>query len=159
MWATLIEPRLAENNVVNVTASDYAFGDVPASLPAGGRLTLVNTSDVEVHELVAVRLPDGEERPAAELVALPEAELGALFGAGEPAAVVLAPPGGAPAIPAVDDGTLAEPGRYLLLCAIPVGADPGAYMEAAAASQEGPPEGFDGPPHFTQGMVAELEVT
>ena len=57
------------------------------------------------------------------------------------------------------DGTLTEPGRYLVLCAIPTGADPGEYLAAAAASEGGPPEGVaGGPPHFVNGMWAEVTV-
>jgi hypothetical protein len=61
-------------------------------------------------------------------------------------------------IPAVGDGTLSEPGRYGVFCAIPVGADPDEYLDAAATSQGGPPEVEGGPPHFTQGMYGELTV-
>jgi hypothetical protein len=118
---------------------------------------LTNASDVEIHELVAVRLAEDEERSADELVQLPEEELGALF-AGPPTMVLIAPPSGAPHIPAVGDGSLTEPGRYLLLCSIPTGADPDEYMAAAQASQGGPPDVEGGPPHFTRGMYAELTV-
>jgi hypothetical protein len=50
-----------------------------------------------------------------------------------------------------------EAGRYLILCAIPTGADPQAYLDAAATS-EGPPEVPGGAPHFTSGMFAEVRV-
>ncbi|MGH9271426.1 MAG: hypothetical protein ACRDZ2_09140, partial [Ilumatobacteraceae bacterium] len=108
--------------MVEVNAIDYAFEDLPASVPAGTMLNLTNSSTAEVHELVAFRLPDDETRPIEELVMLPEAEFGALL-AGEPATVIVAPPseGG---FPAVGDGTLTEPGRYAIMCFIPVGADP-----------------------------------
>ena len=42
------------------------------SWQAGAELALRNQSAGEVHELVAMRLPDGEARPAVELVALPK---------------------------------------------------------------------------------------
>jgi hypothetical protein len=59
----------------------------------------------------------------------------------------------------VGDGTLVEPGRYAIACFIPTGADPAEYLEAAAQTEEGPPQGVaGGPPHFVQGMVAELVV-
>jgi hypothetical protein len=76
--------------------------------------------------------------------------------AGEPAMVLLAAPGGEQ-IAAVGDGTLAEPGRYLLFCAIPIGADPQEYLEAAQTS-DGPPQVDGGPPHFTAGMYGEVTV-
>jgi hypothetical protein len=48
----------------------------------------------------------------------------------------------------------------VLLCAIPTGVSPDAYLAAAAASDGGPPEiGGGGPPHFTHGMWADLTVT
>jgi hypothetical protein len=55
------------------------------------------------------------------------------------------------------DGTLHEPGRYVVLCGIPLGADPQAYLDAAQTS-DGPPDVPGGPPHFTAGMFAELVV-
>ena len=55
------------------------------------------------------------------------------------------------------DGTLSEPGRYVILCGIPIGADPQAYLDAATEAG-GPPDVPGGPPHFTAGMFAELIV-
>lgn len=141
--------------MVTVGLRDYAFDDVPASVALGTTLSITNNSVGEVHELVAVLLPETETRTAAELVALPPAELGALVGT-MPAHVLIAPPG-EPGFPAVGDGVLDEPGRYLLLCTIPIGADPGEYL-AAAQSSDGPPQVAGGPPHFTAGMFGELVV-
>ena len=92
------------------------------------------------------------------LVELPDEELGAIFGEGPPDTVLLAAPGGEQ-VDAVGDGTLTEPGRYVLACFIPTGVDPDAYLNAPA-SEEGPPQvpGADGPPHITHGMWAELVV-
>lgn len=143
-----------DQGTVEVTLVDYAFGGVPGSLPAGSRLTVVNESDAELHEVVAFRLPDDEDRPVAELTELPPDELTATLG--EPTTVLLAEPGG-PQIDAVGDGTLGEPGRYALLCFIPVGADRQAYL-AAAAEGEGPPDVEGGPPHFVEGMYGEVVV-
>ncbi|MEQ9161428.1 MAG: hypothetical protein RLN74_01900, partial [Ilumatobacter fluminis] len=62
-------------------------------------------------------------------------------------------------IEAVGDGTLSEPGRYVLMCFIPIGADPDEYLAAVAAAGGGKPDGVaGGPPHFTAGMYAELVV-
>lgn len=145
----------SRSETVEVTAVDYAYEGLPASIPAGTQLTLRNEADAELHELVAFRLPDGETRSVEELVALPPDELLPALG-GEPATVLLAPPGG-DMIPAVGDGTLAEPGRYAVICIIPTGADPTEYLEKSATS-DGPPEVDGGPPHITQGMFAELTV-
>lgn len=145
-----------EPETVEVTMVDYGYEGLPEEVPAGTKLTVVNKSDVELHEVVAVRLPDGEERPVEELMKLPEAELMALI-EGEPDAVLLAPPHG-DMIPAVGDGTLAKPGRYLLACFIPTGADPAEYLAAAGESEGGPPQVEGGAPHFVHGMFAELRV-
>jgi hypothetical protein len=71
--------------------------------------------------------------------------------------VALAPPG-EDGMFVVGDGTITEPGRYAVICAIPVGADPEEFMAAAAEASSGPPQVEGGPPHFTQGMYAELVV-
>jgi hypothetical protein len=107
--------------------------------------------------MVVFRLPDGEERSAEELLALPEDEQNAVLADDvEPAMVLLAPPGSTEVIQAVGDGTLTEPGRYLVLCAIPTGADPEAFLDAPPS--DGPPEVEGGPPHFTNGMYGEIVV-
>jgi hypothetical protein len=129
-----------EPGVIAVNAIDFAYEDLPDSVPAGTRLTLANSAPSELHEIVAFRLPDDETRPVSELMTLPPEEMGSLF-AGEPAMVLLTPPGGdaSDQIAAVGDGTLSEPGRYLLLCAIPTGVSPDVYLAAAAESGGGPP--------------------
>ncbi len=143
-------------DIVEITMADYEFLGAPERVPAGTRLTVTNSSEAELHEVVALRLPDEETRSVDELVALPPEESQAAVG-GPPVAVLLAEPGG-PQIAAVGDGTLAEPGRYVLVCMIPTGADPGAYLEAAAESA-GPPQGVEGgPPHILHGMYTELIV-
>lgn len=50
------------------------------------------------------------------------------------------------------DGTLTEPGRYAIVCFLPVGSDD------SILESEVPPQS-DAPPHITQGMFAELTVT
>lgn len=144
------------NEVVTVAAVDYQFRALPAEVPAGTRLGLTNESRREVHELAAMRLPDGETRTAAQLLALPEGELRAVLG-GPPAAVLLAPPGEA-GFATLGGGTLAQPGRYLFVCFIPIGADPGAFLAAVRASGGEPPSVPGGAPHFTSGMYAEVTV-
>lgn len=139
----------------DVVAVDYHFENLPESIGAGTELTLHNDSSGEVHELVAMAIPETETRSVDELVALPEAELVAAV-PGEPALVMVAPPG-EDAFTPVGDGTL-DAGRYLVLCFIPTGADPGEYMQAAQEATEGPPQVAGGPPHFTAGMYAELVV-
>lgn len=137
-----------------VTAVDYGYEDVPAIIAAGTTLSLVNASDAELHELIAVRLPDDETRSVEELLELPEEELETFFS--EDVDVVVALPGETDAPGIVSgDGVLDEPGRYAFICFIPVGADPQALMDAFQSGEE--PEA-DGPPHFTRGMYAEVTV-
>jgi hypothetical protein len=144
----------AADGVLAVTMADFHYGDLPDEVPAGTRLTIENTSTTELHELVAFRLPEGDDRTVDEILT---GDLGGLLGGTPPATVLLAAPGGEQ-IAAVGDGTLTEPGRYLLLCAIPTGADPEEYL-AAAATSDGPPQVEGGAPHFVHGMADELVVT
>jgi hypothetical protein len=143
-----------ESDTIEVSLVDYAFGGLPTSMAAGTRLSVINEAEEELHEVVAFRLPDGEDRNVADLLRLTPEELGSVLG--EPTTVLLAEPGG-PQIDAVGDGTLADPGRYALVCFIPVGADRQEYL-AAAAEGDGPPQVAGGPPHFVEGMYAEVVV-
>lgn len=140
---------------VAVTAIDYAFVGLPASVPAGTTFTLSNDSDTEVHELVAIRLPDDETRPVSELVQLSPEEFGAFFPLVK--TVIIAPPA-ADGFAVEGTGELSEPGRYALICVIPTGADPDEYMTAAAEAEGGPPDVAGGPPHIVHGMFAEIVV-
>lgn len=145
------------SGTVKVTGADYSFKNLPKEAEAGTVLSLTNESSKEVHELVALKLPDSEKRSAEDLVKLPQDQLEGLF-RGPPTAVLVAPPSGAPQIQAVGDGRLSEKGRYLIMCSIPIGADPAAYLAAAQRGGDGPPSVAGGPPHFTQGMYGEVKV-
>ena len=142
------------DGVLAVEMDDFHYGDLPDEIPAGTRISVSNASETEIHEFVAIRLDDSDDRALDDIVG---GDLGALLGTREPATVVLAAPGG-DQIPAVGDGTLAEPGRYVVVCVIPTGADPDEYL-AAAATSDGPPQVDGGPPHIVHGMYAELVVT
>ena len=74
-----------EAEVVEVTAIDYGYEGLPDTIASGTQLTLANTSEEELHELVAFLLPEDEERSVDDIAKLPEAELGALS-ANRPAA-------------------------------------------------------------------------
>lgn len=154
--ATTTEATTVDVPTVEVTAVDYGYEGLPATIEAGTRLSLVNSSPNEIHELVAFRIADDDTRSIEELVALPPEEMLGLVGP-EPSMVLLTSPGG-DQIAAVGDGTVSEPGRYGVICVIPTGADPGEYLEASAASEGGPPEVDGGPPHITEGMFAEFVV-
>ena len=153
--ATSAAADTEDGGATEVVAVDYHFDGLPESIEAGTTLTMRNDSEQEVHEFVAFAIPPEETRSVDELVALPEEELFASI-PGEPALVLVAPPG-EEAMAIFGDGTL-TPGRYLVACAIPTGADPDEFMRQAQAS-DGPPDVPGGPPHFTAGMYAELNVS
>lgn len=140
---------------VEVRAVDYGYAGLPAEIAAGTEIKLVNESDTELHEFVAIKLADDDTRSAVELVQLPPEELGALFAS--VTTVIIAPPNEA-GFPVEGTGVLTEPGRYAIICAIPTGADPDEYLAAAAEAEGGPPQVDGGPPHFVQGMVTEVTV-
>lgn len=139
---------------VEVTAIDFAFTGLPERMAVGTTLTLLNDSSVELHELVAIRLPDDETRSVEDLIGDPE-DLAAYFPS--VTTVLIAPPDEA-GVAVEGTGQLTEPGRYAIICAIPTGADPAEYMAAAAEAEGGPPDVAGGAPHFVAGMYAELVV-
>lgn len=137
-----------------ITAKDYAFETVPSTISVGSSFALTNSSAKEVHEMVVFQLPDTETRTAEEFAKLSVADISKAIGA-PPTMVLVAPPSNA-GFAVVGDGTITKPGRYLALCAIPTGADPAAYMAAAAKSKGGPVDVPGGPPHYMEGMITEF---
>lgn len=137
-------------------AVDYAYSNSPETLAVGTELQMVNESDAEAHEAVVVRLPEDEERSVEELLELSDEEADLLIEQGF-AGVLVAMPGEeafAPEGPVVLD----EPGRYMVVCALPIGHDPEVVAAAMEEESEGPPDFGDAPPHFTAGMITELRV-
>jgi plastocyanin len=150
--ATTVAGADGAGETIVVTAVDYDFEGLPETVPVGTKISLVN-GGTEPHEFVAMLIPAEETRPVEELVQLSEEELGAVFGTAEPATVILAATGQTDVPGAVvGDGTLTEPGRYAIVCFLPVGSDD------SILESEGPPPAGDAPPHAMQGMVAELTV-
>jgi plastocyanin len=151
--ATTVADDAPAGETIVVTAVDYGFEGLPETVPVGTKISLVNEGN-EPHEFVAMPIPADETRSVEELVQLPEEELGEVFGAGEPATVILAATGQTDVPGAVvGDGTLTEPGRYAIVCFLPVGSD-----DSILESDGPPPEGADAMPHAMQGMIAELTV-
>ena len=146
----------SEGGVVEVELVDFAFEGLPDSVAAGTRLTVTNSSEVELHKLSALPILDDEDRPVKELLALPGAELAAILRV-RPATVLVAAPGG-PQVDEVGDGTLSAPGRYAIICAIPLGLDPDEYLNALSGDGRRPAISGGGRPHFALGMVADLVV-
>ena len=147
-----------DHQTIAVDGVDYGFENLPVEIAAGTMLTFTNTSSAEFHEMVVIRIPDEETRSVEELTQLTEAETDAVFADVMPALVSVAPPGEA-GMAVVGDGTIAEPGRYAVICSVPIGADPQAVMDAMQSESSTPPDLGAGPPHFTAGMYAELTVT
>jgi hypothetical protein len=119
---------------VDVTAVDYAFEGVPASLDAGSvAFSFTNDSESEEHEMIIVRKADGVDLSFDEILELSEEESEDMV---EFAGFAFAPPGSS------GGSTLAQltAGDYAMVCFVPVGGED------------------DGPPHFTQGMVHEFSV-
>lgn len=123
---------------VDVTAADYAFEGVPGEMEPGQvNFTFFNEGD-EAHEMIVFRRADGVEESWEEILELPEEEA---MQRAEFVAATFAPAG--------ESGTAGadlQAGDYAMLCFIPVGTD---------ASGE---ESGDGPPHFTEGMIATVTV-
>jgi len=122
---------------IETVASDYQFEGIPESIGGGPVAVTLKNEGEELHEIVLLRINDDVTLSAEELLALPEEE-----------AMTKAMPAGFGFVEIGKSSTSfirLEPGRYLVACFIPVG---------SKAGQEG-----DGPPHFTQGMSAELNVT
>jgi hypothetical protein len=129
---------------VTVTATDYDFEGFEALSEAGEYAITFTNEGEELHEMVLMRLSEDETRTIEELLSLPEEEQMALET--EDVAFVFACPGDT----AEPVGATLEPGRHMMICFIPVGAD-----------EETDPAEFEnlGPPHFSQGMVHEFEVS
>jgi hypothetical protein len=66
------------SGTIAVTGHNYAFGGVPEVVASGAEFTFTNASKNEVHEIVIVKVVDGETRTLEELLELPEDESDAL---------------------------------------------------------------------------------
>jgi plastocyanin len=155
--AATTEATEAAGETVEVTAVDYSFEGLPDTIEAGTTLSFTNGSTAEFHEMVVIAIPDGEERSVEELIALPPEESDAIFADVMPALVAVAAPGEA-GMAVLGDGTIADAGRYAVVCFIPVGADPEVVAAAMQSATSEAPDLGDGPPHVSEGMYAELTV-
>lgn len=147
-YGTVLEGAVEECDfeTTSVTGVNYAFEGVPATLPSGTvAVEFTNEATDEMHEFIAFR-KNNPDQPTDEILSLPEEE-------GEQAITFA---GAAFAPPGESSTTLVtlEPGSYVAVCFIPVGADP----DAPPGPPEEGEEPVGGPPHFTQGMVAEFTV-
>jgi hypothetical protein len=120
-----IEPYVYDNcpgQKVAVTALDYAFQGVPATLPAGvTKFRLSNTAPEEQHEIAIVKvLLRAENRDPTDILGRPDKKLGKFVDFSN-ASGAFAPPG--------ETGYTVmelEPGKYLYACFVPVDGERGA---------------------------------
>jgi hypothetical protein len=142
----------AAGSTITVIGTDYAFGGLPSSVPAGTALAFQNDG-AEVHELLVARKNDGVTESWDELLALPDEEVIAKVTILGP---LVASPGEAGAN--VDGSgatlTLDVEGSYIALCFVPQGMT--AFPDEAASPD---PSASFGPPHFVLGMRQEFSVT
>ena len=175
-----IDQYIADNcgfDVYAVRAVEYEFEDVPTEIETGIVGFELQNEGREGHELVLFRINDDVDLTLEELAELPEEESQSMV---EFVTAAFAEPGGS-------DFTFNDlrPGRYGILCFIPVGTTDMSMLEggpeeatgdAAATTTEATGQTTDttadattgdattggagemGPPHFTQGMMAEFEV-
>jgi hypothetical protein len=126
------------DEVITVTAVDYAFQGIPSEVDTGALGVEFANEGEEFHELVLFRKNDDVDQSFDEILELDEEEAGELM---SEAGGTFAGPG--------EDSTalfdLSEPGEYVAVCFVPVGATPDN-------------EEADGPPHFTEGMKTEFTV-
>jgi hypothetical protein len=143
--ATVVGDYMADNcgyQVIDVTATDYAYDGIPADAEAGKTLLRITNDGTEYHEVVLQRVHAGETRSVEEILALPEQEGGDLL---DYQGNVIAPPG-------LGNWTVVNlsAGRHGAMCFVPTGATPEAF-------QSGPVDGRL--PHTMKGMTAEMQVT
>lgn len=135
---------------LNVTASEYAFGGIPAELNAGPTIVSLANTGEEVHELGLVRVNDDVTLTLEELLATPE----------EDSDQYVTYVGSAFAFPD-DIGTLLidlTPGHYVAICNLPEHADPEMIAQMTGPDPSAPPGNNFGPQHHTLGMVQEFTV-
>jgi hypothetical protein len=130
---------------LEITATEYAFGDVPDTVDAEPSLLRLSNDGQEFHEAVVFRFNDDVDLSITELLELGEEEASSMV---EEVGADFAEPG-------ATGGTvlMLEPGRYAVVCFVPQGLTPQAAEEAEQSGTE--PEGA---PHFTLGMASEFTV-
>jgi plastocyanin len=137
-------PRPDSSGRITVVAVEYAFGNMPTTIPPGTTLALRNDGR-EVHEMIVMRRHPGVAESFDQLLRMPPGEADDRMSlVGDP----LAEPGRV----AEETVTLDEAGDYLMICYIPVG------MTSLPAPGEEPQVSPDVEPHAARGMVLEFVV-
>jgi plastocyanin len=156
-------PMDMEGLTLDVGGVEYAFTELPTSVPVGTSLTFTNNG-AEVHEMVLVRIADGVTESLEELLAM-EAEGRDPMEEGLVEMVGDMPLFAAPGTTAEGTRTLESEGRYVVLCFIPQGLTDMSVLEQLgpeANPEDMPPEVqaiMANPPHFALGMIQEFTVT
>ncbi len=133
------------DELLTLSAIDYAFAQVPSNAQVGSRLGLVNNG-AEVHELVLLR-SDGTVPPQ-QFLDLDDAGMKA---AATEVGILVAQPGK----PAVGAIPITEPGQYFVVCFIPVGTHPDASAQHDHGAASPAPAGRS---HASMGMTSEFTV-
>jgi hypothetical protein len=126
---------------LDVTAGDYLYEGVPASVPAGPLAIRLTNAGSEPHIILAIQRAEGNTTPAEELV---DEFFAAVTTGGPPPASVVGGMAGDPPFAEPGGGvggkvTDLAPGSYVLFCPIGTLAD-----ESVS--------------HYQEGMIADLEV-
>jgi plastocyanin len=161
--ATTDDSMDMEGLTLDVGGVEYAFTNLPTSVPAGTSLTFTNNG-AEVHEMVVVRIADGVTESLEEILAM-EAEGRDPMAEGLVEIVGDMPLFAAPGTTAEGTRTLESEGRYVVLCFIPQGLTDMSVLEQLgpdANPEDMPPEVqaiMANPPHLALGMIQEFTVT
>ena len=129
--------------VIDVTATDYAFAGIPADAQMGKTLIRLTNDGTEYHEALLQRVREGETRSVEDILAIPEGSGDLLDFIGS----AFAPPG-------LASWTVVDlsAGRYATMCFIPTGAT----TEDALRRGQGDDTARS---HYMQGMFAETQVS
>lgn len=133
---------------ITVVGTDYHFGGLPTTVPAGTVLSFDNQG-AELHELVVARKNDGVTQSWEELLALPEEEALQYV-----TMVSEMPLFAAPGAMAEGTLTISQEGEYIALCFVPQG-----FTELPAPDASIDPALLAAPPHFALGMIQTFTVT
>ena len=150
----------AQEADIVVTGVEYAFQDLPTSVPVGTSLGFTNAG-AEVHEFVLVRVADDVTSTVEELMTMEEDPMAA----GLVEMVGEMPLFAGPGETAPGALVVGSEGRYVALCFIPQGLTDMSLLEQAGpdADPSSLPEEVQAilanPPHAALGMVQEFNVT
>lgn len=137
--------------VVDVVMGDYSFTGIPAEIEKGTVAFNLTNEGAELHEIAFLRLKG--DATLDDVVAAEEDEFDEL--ATEVKGAGFAFPGASD----VAFITFKKPGNYVALCHIPVGTTPESVEAEEGGGEEHEEGGEEAPPHYTEGMAAEFEVT